>query len=176
MEVLVQWARALSIPTRLAFIFLVFGGAVLLWLHLEYWPLVGSQIVTAPIAGLLVFWGGSVILVELASYLLQFGRSHKQAASDARLQRKEVLENLQALEGYPLHQLVWVLRKGRQRFQCNIGSSRLQAYGILHSPDPWAPDIWIVHEAVWEQRSMLLEKHKALPLRQEFPHEPSPYG
>jgi hypothetical protein len=136
MDAFLDWAKSIAVGHRQAWIFSIVGAVGLLFLWFDWWPLVGSEIITAPIAGGLLLWGFAVLVVDAGEAIIQRLRSHldsrRRTKSDALLQKAEIqrinaeaVENMKILNEVEARQLLWIFRNGAQRFSGYIGRSRL---------------------------------------------------
>ena len=179
METLLSFARSLAVGHRQAWIFALVGCTVLLFLNYDWWPLAGSGIVTAPIAGILVIWGLSVIIIDAADAIQRSWRrkaaSYRQQREEARRNREErerinqqALANLEIVEGFELRQLLWAIRNNRRRFE-NPANGLRHKHIVEPAENDYRGNVWVVNEAVWDRREEIIEKHRKIPTESKFP-------
>lgn len=174
-----EWLSALlknfDIPTRIAWMATIFGGAFLLLIDMKVWPFANDEVVSAPIAGAILLFGMVVLLVHGFIWGMDTFRAHQQGEVSESLEKAErqrraedVIANWDAMTTLERNQMFWILRNGKRRVDQPIEHSLIDK-GFLHPVKRHNFHLVDVDEWLWESRERFISQERRAGIGPEFP-------
>lgn len=172
---------ALDLNQKKGWILFLFGAGMVALVRWEAIPAADTQPGWFTLFVALTAFGASILLVHFAAWVISRGKdasekSRRENAIEADNQRflAEGLRNLEVMSGSELEALLWVLRRGQQRFSGDIerteATTGLLNKRILHrDPSTAARGVWLVNERVWDKRSDILVLYREIENLNEAP-------
>lgn len=168
--------NALSFGPRQGWVLLIAGGVTAALDHFSLLPGTGFPDGWRLAPYVIAILGGAILVVHYvaAASASADEKSLSRKRQKALLDRYERIQveapaNIDHLSSEEQELLVFLLRRGRQRFHSTLfmvpGSDGLRSKWIIH-PDPnaVASDMWLVTESVWREREALMDRfHDLLP-------------
>ena len=173
---LVELLKSLEIPVKTSWAATIVGFLGLMLAALDVWPFAGDQEFKAILFAVVFLFGLANLMVEFGAFLngkINHRRSvsaeKAKAKSEAEEDERQAQMNLLALRDGERDQLIFILRRGLQRFDFPIEYSLVEKKLVVPVLPGANSTLYDLTNYVWSQRDEILARHKRVREMREFP-------